>query len=369
MITQGFKKIIVKNEFLSFVLIIIICIAFSIANPAFFTVLNMFDLLKMCVFPGIFACAVMTVLISGGVDMSFLWIGMFGAYSTSKALSIIQLNSGFVMPLIFVFLMSMAIGALLGSFNALLVSKFKVPVFIATLSAANVFMGIMFQFIGSEYIFPAEMPVKLIDFSNQLLFARPSPGGTMVGLHVSVVILALVMIITHLVLKYTLLGRSVYALGGDASSAERVGFDLKKVRLFVFVFAGMICGLAGIVSVANIQVANPYDFQGRELAVISAVVIGGTKITGGSGSVLGVMLGVLLTNIITHNLILVGVRSDYNIFVFGLLIIIAVIVQSLQEKYKSKEGALRLEKARENKSTNVTVDSHNDRSVSSHDNT
>lgn len=331
------KNLFFKKEFLSLALIIAVSIAFGIANPAFFSIINIFDLFKMCVLPGIFACGVMVVLISGGVDMSFLWIGMFGAYATSKVLSLLQLNTGFVMPLPVVFLMSMLIGAALGSFNALLVSKFNIPVFIATISSANIFMGIMFQFVGSEYIFPEQMPREMIDFSNTLLFARPSADGTMVGLHISVVILLAAFVITHLILRYTLTGRSIYALGCDAAAAERVGFNLTRVRLFIYIFAGMIAGLAGIVSVSNIQVANPYDFQGRELTVIAAVVIGGTKITGGSGSVSGVALGVLLTNVISQNLVLIGVQPEYNKFVFGILIIVATIVQALQEKFKDRK--------------------------------
>jgi simple sugar transport system permease protein len=336
MVNTRIKRALVKTEFLSLFLIIVVSIAFGLANPAFFSIINLFDLLKMCVMPGIFACGVMTVLISGGVDMSFLWIGMFAAYSTSKALSILQMSRGTVVPLALVFLMSMLIGAILGSFNALLVSKFNIPVFIATLSSANIFMGIMFQFIGSEYIFPDQMPQKMIEFSNILLLSRPSPDGTRVGLHISVIILFVVLIITHLVLKHTMIGRSIYALGGDAASAERVGFRLERVRMFIYMFAGLIAGLGGAVAVSNIQVANPYDFQGRELTVVAAVVIGGTKITGGGGSVIGVALGVLLTNIISQNLVLIGIQPEYNKFVFGVLILLATIVQSVQEKYRNR---------------------------------
>jgi simple sugar transport system permease protein len=333
MLKQKIKLVLLKNEFLSFATIVIISIAFSLANPAFLSKVNIYDLLKMCVLPGIFSCGVMVVLINGGIDISFMWIGMFGAYTTSKVLSIIQLTYGFIAPLPLVFLMSMAIGALLGSFNALLVSKFDVPVFIATLSSSNIFMGIMFQ-LGSEYIFPDQMPRRMIEFSNTLLFAQPAADGTMIGLHVSVILAAIVMILTHLLLKYTMIGRSIYALGGDASSAERVGLNLRKLRLFIYMFAGLIAGLAGVVGVSMIQVANPYDFQGRELTVIAAVVIGGTKITGGSGGVTGVLLGVLLTSIIAQNLVLIGVPPEYNKLVFGTLIIIATFAQSLQDRIR-----------------------------------
>jgi simple sugar transport system permease protein len=331
------KRIALKNESLSLAMIFLLGIVFSVANPAFFSVINLLDLLRMCVKPAIFACGVMIVLISGGIDMSFLWIGMFSAYTTSKLFSILQAN-GTVVPLAVIILVSMSIGAVLGSFNTLLVSKFRIPVFIATLSSANIFMGIMFQFVGSEYIFPEQMPRAMIEFSNKLLFSFPSQGGTMVGLHASVLFAVAVMIVTHLVMRYTMTGRSVYALGGDASSAERVGFSLTRVNLFVFVAAGMIAGLAGAIAICNIQVANPYDFQGQELTVTAAVIIGGTRVTGGKGSVLGVALGVLLTNLISQNLILVGVPPEYNKFVFGLLIIFATIVQAFQERARKAFG-------------------------------
>ncbi len=331
------KRIAYKSEFLSFVLIVVICIAFSIANPAFFSIINIFDLLKVCSYPMIFACGVMIVLISGGLDMSFMWIGMFSAYSTSKLYSILQVTRGVVMPLPVIFLTSILIGTALGSVNALLVSKFKLPVFIATLSSANVFMGVMFQFIGSEYIFPAEMPVRMIEFSKTLLFPMRSADGTVVGLHISVVVAAVVCLLMHLFMKYSLAGRSIYCIGGDESATERVGFSLVKTRLMIFMLAGAIAGLAGVVGVSNIQVANPYDFQNRELTVTAAVVIGGTRITGGSGSIIGVILGVLLTNIISQNLVLIGVQPEYNKFVFGILILFAATVQGIQAKFRNRK--------------------------------
>lgn len=331
------KHLMYKSEVLSLALIIVICAAFSIANPAFFNIINILDLLKVCSYPTIFACGVMIVLISGGLDMSFMWIGMFSAYSTSKLYSILQTQHNIIMPLAVCFLTSIIIGAALGSINALLVSKFKLPVFIATLSSANIFMGVMFQFIGSEYIFPAEMPKRMIEFSKTLLFKMTSADGTTVGLHISVIVAVIVCILMHIFMKYTLAGRSIYCIGGDEASCERVGFSLVKTRLLIFVLAGAIAGLAGIIGVSNIQVANPYDFQNRELTITSAVVIGGTRITGGAGSIIGVVLGILLTNIISQNLVLIGIQPEYNKFVFGILILFAATIQGVQTKLRNRK--------------------------------
>ena len=336
-----FRNLLLKPEFLSSFLIVLFCIVFGKLNPVFFSPMNIFDLLMVSSVPAIFACGVMIVLISGGVDLSFMWIGMFAAYSTSRWLSILQMQEGVVVPMAVVFLMCAVIGACLGSFNGLLVSMLRIPIFIVTLGTANIFMGTMFYFIGHVYIFPAEMPVAMIEFSNTRFFRMVTPGGLMVGgLHISTIVAALMLIVVNFIMKHTMLGRGIYALGGDESSAERVGINLTRLRLALFTMAGAIAGIAGAVGVSNIQVANPFDFQGRELTVIAAVVIGGTRITGGKGSVLGITLGVLLTNILSQNLILIGVRPQYNLFVFGILILFAVVVQALQEKAGSGGGRL-----------------------------
>jgi len=336
------KKLVLKSEFLSFFLIVVFCVIFSIMNPVFFSRLNLANLIMASAVPAMFACGVMMVLISGGVDLSFMWIGMFAAYSTSMIFSLQQINNGLIVPILVIFAVCILFGIVLGSFNGLLVSKLKVPVFVVTLSTANIFMGVMFQFVGNVYIFPSDMPVSMINFSNTRFFGWYAPGTTMVigGIHASVLVAAVVVILVHILMKYTTLGRSIYALGGDESSAERVGLKLSRVRTLLFVIAGAIAGLAGAVGVSNVQVANPFDFQGRELTVIAAVVIGGTRITGGKGSVLGVVLGVLLTTILSQNLVLIGVRPQYNQLVFGLLVLVAVIVQAIQEKTRNRGGGL-----------------------------
>ena len=331
------KKLLLRSEFLSVALIIVFGVVFGIINPIFLSPRNLLDLLMVSSLTGIFACGVMIVLISGGIDLSFAWIGMFAAFSTARALSILQLGHGIVFPMIFIFFICFVIGSILGSFNGLLVSKLKVPVFIVTLASANIFMGVMFQFVGHVYIFPAEMPVAMIAFSNTRFFATPDPSGVpMGGLHIATVVAAAVFVILHFIMKYTMLGRSVYAIGGDLSSAERVGLKLTRSRLALFALAGGIAGIAGAVGVSLIQTANPFDFQGRELPVIAAVVVGGTRITGGHGSVFGVALGVILTNIISQNLVLIGVPPHFTVFTFGLLILLAVGVQAIQEKFRYK---------------------------------
>lgn len=145
-----------------------------------------------------------------------------------------------------------------------------------------------------------------------------------------------IMVITHLILNYTVLGRGVYALGGDTTSAKRVGYNITRVRLFIYGYAGLLAGIGGLIYVSNNRMADPMSFQGEELTVIAAVVLGGTSISGGKGSILGVFLGLMLTNVINNNLVLINVPSYWQKFVFGLLIIVAVFIQSIKAKREIK---------------------------------
>ena len=153
--------------------------------------------------------------------------------------------------------------------------------------------------------------------------------GASYGLHFSVFIMLGIMILTHLILGHTIIGRGVYALGGDSASAQRIGYNLTRIRMFIYGYAGLLAGIAGLIYVSNNRMAE-------ELTVIAAVVMGGTSISGGKGSVLGVFLGLMLTNVINNNLALINVPSYWQKFTFGLLIIFAVLVQSVKAKREAR---------------------------------
>lgn len=182
----------------------------------------------------------------------------------------------------------------------------------------------------------AEMPVCTIEFSKTYWFNMVDATGASYGLHFSVFIMLGIMILTHLILGHTIIGRGVYALGGDSASAQRIGYNLTRIRMFIYGYAGLLAGIAGLIYVSNNRMADPMSFQGEELTVIAAVVMGGTSISGGKGSVLGVFLGLMLTNVINNNLALINVPSYWQKFTFGLLIIFAVLVQSVKAKREAR---------------------------------
>lgn len=319
---------------MQFVLIILVLVMglFSVLNPSFLTLRNLFDLFRTMIVTGIFACGVMMIIINGGIDMSFMAIAICSAYMTVR----LATSLGFQGPILVLMIISAVIGMLFGFLNAFLVNKFEIPIFIVTLSVATSIRGLMLNFVGNEYVASAEMPVCTIEFSKTYWFNMVDATGASYGLHFSVFIMLGIMILTHLILGHTIIGRGVYALGGDSASAQRIGYNLTRIRMFIYGYAGLLAGIAGLIYVSNNRMADPMSFQGEELTVIAAVVMGGTSISGGKGSVLGVFLGLMLTNVINNNLALINVPSYWQKFTFGLLIIFAVLVQSVKAKREAR---------------------------------
>lgn len=331
-IKKRLNKFTKSNEFIVLIILTMVFVVFSILNPAFLSMRNMYDLFRTMIVTGIFACGVIMVIINGGIDMSFMTIAICSAYMTIRLAVSLSIDGPFIVLLA----VSGIIGALFGFCNAYLVNKFEIPIFIATLSLATTIRGLMLNFVGNDYIPSPQMPASTIDFSKTYVFNTVDASGSTYGLHISVFIMLGIMIFTHLILNYTVLGRGVYALGGDTTSAKRVGYNITRVRLFIYGYAGLLAGVGGLVYVSNNRMADPMSFQGEELTVIAAIVLGGTSISGGKGSILGVLLGLMLTNVINNNLVLINVPSYWQKFVFGLLIIVAVFIQSFKAKREIK---------------------------------
>lgn len=332
MMQSKLKKFARSNEFIVLIILVLVMGLFSVLNPSFLTLRNLFDLFRTMIVTGIFACGVMMIIINGGIDMSFMAIAICSAYMTVR----LATSLGFQGPILVLMIISAVIGMLFGFLNAFLVNKFEIPIFIVTLSVATSIRGLMLNFVGNEYVASAEMPVCTIEFSKTYWFNMVDATGASYGLHFSVFIMLGIMILTHLILGHTIIGRGVYALGGDSASAQRIGYNLTRIRMFIYGYAGLLAGIAGLIYVSNNRMADPMSFQGEELTVIGAVVMGGTSISGGKGSVLGVFLGLMLTNVINNNLALINVPSYWQKFTFGLLIIFAVLVQSVKAKREAR---------------------------------
>jgi len=257
------------------------------------------------------------VLISGGIDVSFAAVGAFSMYVTSRLL----LAADFQGSAAVAFLLAGSIGALLGLFNAIFIAFYRLPTLIVTLGSASVFRGFLLAFIGTAIV--NNLPEGMVRFSKLTLWNRISPEGEAVGLSASFLLLVLAGVIVWFVLRYTMLGRGIHAMGGNMAAAQRAGFNIRRTQLFIYGFAGLLSGVAGVVHACMMRNANPFDLVGMELVVIAAVVLGGASITGGRGTVLGTVLGVFLLVIISNSLILLNIPSYWQKVAIGLVIIVS----------------------------------------------
>jgi len=304
-----------KHEFLLLVLIAVLCALIEIRNPSFLSAANIFDLLKSCVIPGILALGVLIVLISGNIDISFPAVAAFSMYVTC----LIVRALGLADSLVIIFGMSALMGCFLGFLNAFFIHFFNLPALIVTLGTASLIRGFLLAFIGTRVITsPAE---SMEAFSRASSFQQQLPGGGTAGLADSFFIFMILAAVAWLILNHTLLGRGIYALGGAPEAARRVGFNIRRIQFYIYGSVGFLAGLAGIIHASSMREADPREFAGLELTVIAAVVLGGASITGGKGTVMGTILGVLLLVIIKNNLILVGLESEWHQVIIGSIII------------------------------------------------
>jgi simple sugar transport system permease protein len=328
------RSLLRKNETLVALTIIVLSIIIGIINPVFLTVGNLFDLLRSATVMGIFAMGVLIVIISGGIDVSFTAIAIFAMYSTVRILNANMPDA----PIWLAFVISAVIGFGLGLINAFFISRFKLPTLIVTLATLSMYRGLLLFAIGNKII--RDIPPSMTEFSRATLVEVPMASGGVSKLHPAVILTIGVAILVFLLLRYTMLGRGIYALGGSREAAERAGFNISRTQYFIYGFVGLLSGIAGLAYGALNRQANPQDIVGSELDVIAAVVLGGATLTGGRGSVIGALLGVTLVTIMNNSLVLIGIPSEWRRVVIGLIIIIGTGIPAIQAQRNARRIGL-----------------------------
>ena len=318
--------LLTRNETLVALVIVAFCLVATITDPLFFTVTTLSDLLRASIVIGILAVACMLVLVSGGIDVSFTAVAVFSMYATTK----IALGLWPDMPWPLIFLISMGIGAALGAFNALFIAGFGLPTLIVTLATLSIFRGFLLTFVGSDRI--SALPPEMRNFSRLVIARGTTDGGNFYSLPWALVALVAVIVLTWFILHKTMLGRSIYALGGSVESARRIGVNVRATQVFVYVYVGALAGLAGIIHGAMGRMADPFSLVGLELSVIAAVVLGGARLVGGYGTITGTLLGVGLIVLVQNSLIVLGIPSSWQTATIGLLILLGTGIPAWQAK-------------------------------------
>lgn len=328
-----FKHLLKHNETFLFLIIVIFSIVITRINPVFFTLENIFDLLRSSSGMAILALGILVVLLSGGIDVSSTAIAICGQYIAVNVL----IRSG-VDSVALAFLISIGIGISLGAVNAVFISIFNLPTLITTLGTSSLFHGALLEFMGTRSINIGELPESIKAFGKMNIITLSKVNGTEYGLSIFFLILVFLVVLTWAILKYTVIGRGIYAIGGNREAAKRTGYNVKKIQFFIYCYVGFLAGIMGVMQLALIRYSNPTYIVGTELNVIAAVVIGGARIIGGTGTLTGTLLGVILLTILEKNLTLIGLSSYWQKFFIGLIIILGVTITYTQNKIASRKN-------------------------------
>src|SRR5512147_1690399 len=285
-------------------------IAVTLRAPSFLSVENFEDILLNISILAIVALAQTMVIITHGIDLSVS--SMIGLVAMMVAFMMKQ-NPGF--PVVAVTVLGMALGAVLGSFNGLIISYGKVPPIIATLGTLSIYRGLVFFYSQGTWINSFELP------KNFKLLSK----GTPLGLPNMVIIAILVSVVVYYFLNYTRTGRDIFAVGSNPDAAQFAGIRKQRITFLVYLLSGLLCGLAAVLWASRFESAQTNTALGFELQTVAASVVGGVSISGGVGTVPGVMLGALLLGIIQNALTLIRISPFWQLAAQGLLILIAVI--------------------------------------------
>ena len=290
--------------------ILILMVAVTLRAPSFLTVDNFKDILLNISILAIVALGQTMVIITHGIDLSVS--SMIGLVAMMVAFVVKQNPE---MPVIYAVMLGMALGAVLGTFNGLIITFGKVPPIIATLGTLSIYRGLVFYYSQGTWINSFELP------KNFKLLSK----GTPLGLPNMVIIAILVSVVVYYFLNYTRTGRDIFAVGSNPDAAQFAGIRKQRVTLLVYLLSGLLCGLAAVLWVSRFESAQTNTALGFELQSVAASVVGGVSISGGVGTVPGVLLGALLLGMIQNSLTLIRISPFWQLAAQGLLILIAVI--------------------------------------------
>ncbi|WP_230785237.1 ABC transporter permease [Aurantimonas coralicida] len=292
---------------------------FAILEPRFLHPLNIFNVLRQVSIAGLIAIGMTFVILTAGIDLSvgslLALAGLVGAYVAKGGLDdrfAIAAGDAAGNPVIFAVLAALAVGMAGGGLQGLAITRLKVPPFVVTLGGLTAFRGAALLFSGGGPI--SGFTADYAWWGQGRISMVPVP----------VIIFVLAALVAHLVLRYTAFGKHVYATGGNARAAALNGVPIRRIVMLVYVISGFFCGLAAFLLSARLNSAEAVAGLSLELTVIASVVIGGTSLFGGVGSIFGTVVGALLIGVLTNGLVLLNVSSFIQQILIGVILVAAV---------------------------------------------
>ncbi|MCS7242322.1 MAG: ABC transporter permease [Candidatus Caldatribacterium sp.] len=313
MTNERLRRIVRRREFTVFGLIVVLVVLFSLTTERFMSVSNLSNLLLQLAGTAISAIGMTMVIITGGIDVS---VG-----STLGMASVVAgkfLMSGYS-PFL-VLLGALGVGLLIGLCNGLLIAWGNIPPIIVTLGMMSILRSLMYQLLGGRWISGIPPGIRVIGL------------GKWFGIPISMWVTMLLIAFFTYFLSSRPLGRAIYAVGNNPEAARVSGIDLRRTLLFVYAVLGALAGFAGLVYVARTGIVQTNTGSGFELEVIAAVVLGGTSILGGRGTVIGSLLGAFLVGVIKNGMVLLNVPALSEGLVIGVLIILSVMIDVVRAR-------------------------------------
>ncbi len=301
----------------------LLALVFASQSADFLTLGNLYDLVNNYAMLLILACGLFIVLISGGVDISFPAITIIAQYVMVTLL--MKVGGNFLVA----FLIAGGVGMVLGLANAVLVNRLRVPSIIITLSTLNIFYGLLLYLSKGVWLY--QYPSW---FEGGMVLMNFNVGGDDYPIGLPILTLLVVLVVTGVLMYSTRVGRQIYAMGGNREAASRLGFSIFRLQLFVYGFMGLLSGVAGVVQSYTVMTVAPDSLLGYELTVLAAVVLGGTSIVGGRGTLTGTVLGVVLLAILQNGLNLLGISSYWHTLITGLVIVVSISTTAWSQRSK-----------------------------------
>ncbi len=306
------KEIVKIPTFGIFVVMVIMCVVMYIISPPFRSVNNILSVAKNFSAYAIAGIGVTMVIITGGIDLSIGSIFGFAGVIASMAM----VNLG--LPTVPAIIVGLAAGAALGLTNGLFIVKLNLPPFIATLGMLSIVRSLC-------YIITEGYPVTGI--GREFLFLGQ---GYIFGVPTPVWMMVIIAIIFAVFLNKTVTGRRIYALGGNEEATRISGVNTNSLKILVYSLGGLLSGFAGIITASKLGIGQPTAGNGYELDAIAAVVIGGASLSGGAGTVIGTIIGAAIMGILRNALVLLSIKSHWQQFIIGCVIIIAVTLDQFR---------------------------------------
>jgi len=311
------KKILQTREFGLFIVLVLLCAVIQWQNPHFLTATVIDSILRNYSYTIMMATGMLMVLLVGGIDIS---VG--STLALSGMTSALLMRDGVLPNVFWAYIVSLGVGILCGLLVGLVITKGKVLPIIATLGLMYVFRGLTFFISDGRWVGMAQLLPDFREFSQ----------GTSLGISNLLWITILVYIAIFVILKWTVLGRQIYAVGSNPEAAAVSGIRSDRIKMFVYAFNGALAGLSGAMFVGFYASAQNNSAMGLELDIIAACVIGGVSLKGGQGTVPGVLLGALLIAVINRSLSLTGIDHFWQQVIKGVVILLAVIINVMMHR-------------------------------------